>query len=195
MAATPFDGAFGPLPPEVRAEMIGRSWHDAPGCPRFEELALVRVPHWDFAGGVARGELVVAAEVAADVLRVFARLYEARFPIARMTRIDAFGGDDDASMGANNTSAFNFRRIAGSDLLSQHALGVAVDVNPVQNPMLKDGGIYPPAGRAYLDRADARPGMITRPGPVVAAFEAIGWIWGGDWEDLKDYHHFARVRR
>jgi hypothetical protein len=194
MSSRRFEGTFGPVPADVRAEMVGRSWHDVPGCPPLDELALLRVPHVGFDGRVHVGELVVGAQVAAEVLSVFCRLHDARFPIERITRVDAFDGDDDASMAANNSSAFNFRRIAGSKVLSQHALGLAVDLNPVQNPMVKDGRVDPPAGAAYLDRARVRPGMIVRPGPVVEAFEAIGWIWGGDWEDLKDYHHFARRR-
>ena len=88
---------------------------------------------------------------------------------------DAFDGDDDASMAANNSSSFNFRAIAGSDVLSHHAHGVAIDVNPRLNPMILRGVVHPPSGAAYLDRADVRPGMIVRPGPVVAAFEAEGF--------------------
>ncbi|HWN66232.1 MAG TPA: M15 family metallopeptidase [Haliangium sp.] len=177
------------------AEMTGASWHAHPSCPPASALALLRMSHWGFDGQVHRGELVCAADVADEVSEAFARIFAARFPIARMVRIDVFGGDDDASMAANNTSGFNFRVIAGTDRLSQHSFGTAIDINPVQNPWLRNGVILPPAGRDYLDRASVRPGMIVRPGPVTDAFDAIGWDWGGDWNDYKDYHHFSRHGR
>ena len=97
-------------------------------------------------------------------------------------------------MAANNCSAFNFR-MAPSGKLSQHSFGTAIDINPVQNPMIIGERIYPAAGADYLDRGDLRAGMIVRPGPVVDAFESIGWGWGGDWTRIKDYHHFSVTGR
>ena len=176
----------------VREQMRGVSWHPDPRCPAFDDLALLELPFIDFAGDERRGELVVAREVAEAIVEVFERLFRDRFPIARMERIAAYGGDDERSMSANNCSAFNFRVIAGTDRLSQHALGLAVDINPVQNPWVKDGVVLPPAGRTYVDRSRDVPGLIRRPGPVTAAFDAIGWVWGGDWTATKDYHHFAK---
>lgn len=190
-----FEWSVEPIADALLAEMTGVSWHPHPMCPAPSALALARMSHWGFDGRVHRGELVVAASVVEEVALVFGRIFAARFPIARMQRIDALGGDDEASMVANNTSAFNFRVIAGTDRLSQHALGLAIDINPVQNPWLRDGRILPEAGRAYLDRGDVRPGMIVRPGPVTDAFDAVGWDWGGDWDDYKDYHHFSRHGR
>jgi hypothetical protein len=190
-----FDVAIEPISEALLAEMTGASWHVHPACPPPSALALLRMSHWGFDGRVHRGELVCAASLADEVSEAFARIFAARFPIASMVRIDAFGGDDNASMAANNTSGFNFRVIAGTDRLSQHALGQAIDINPVQNPWLRDGVILPPAARDYLDRTDVRPGMIVRPGPVTDAFDAFGWDWGGDWKDYKDYHHFSRQGR
>jgi hypothetical protein len=192
---TSFAGSAQPIPASVQAEMRGVSWQEVPDCPGFERLRLLQISHWGFDGAVHQGELVAAAEVADELLWAFAQLFRGGFPIERMQRIDRYGGDDDASMAANNCSAFNFRVIAGTGVLSQHARGLAVDINPVQNPWCRGELISPPAGRAYLDRADVRPGMIVRPGPVTAIFDAIGWHWGGDWEQTKDYHHFARLPR
>ena len=185
-----FSGSQVALPPELCQRMVGRSWQDDPRCPRFEALRLLTLTYWDCAGAVAEGQLVVAEPLADEVLAIFAGLFDIRFSIARMELIDAFGGDDDAAMAANNTSAFNFRNVAGSNVLSNHAFGAAIDINPLFNPMIVDGAFFPPAGVAYADREDARPGMIVRPGPVVELFEARGWEWGGDWSS-KDYHHFA----
>ena len=180
-----------PISPELQAEMIGASWHPDARCPAWGDLVVIRMPHWGFDAVVHPGELVVAAAVADDVVSAFARIFAARFPIERMVRIDAYGGDDNRSMEANNTSAFNFRTIAGLDSLSLHSFGTAIDINPAQNPYIAGERVLPPAAMAYLDRADVRPGMLVRPGPVTDAFDAIGWEWGGDWSPRKDYHHFA----
>lgn len=176
-------GVARPLPPEFRAAMIGVSWH--PGCPvSLDELALLELDHWGFDGQVHTGQLVVAAHVANPVSQVFAELFAAGFPIERMERVEIHGGDDDRSMDANNTHAFNCRPVAGTDRWSEHAFGTAIDLNPVQNPYVRDGRASPAAGGAYIDRADVRTGMIVRPGPVVEAFAAIGWRWGGDYGDV-----------
>lgn len=193
--AESFAAVIEPISEALLAEMTGASWHAHPACPPPAALALVRMNHWGFDGRVHQGEIVCAAGIAGEVIEIFGRIFAARFPIARMTRIDAFGGDDDASMNANNCSGFNFRVIAGTDRLSQHAFGEAIDINPVQNPWLRNGRILPAAGSEYLDRTNVRPGMIVRPGPVTDAFDALGWDWGGDWNDYKDYHHFSRHGR
>jgi hypothetical protein len=189
-----FRGNATAVPDHVRREMTGVSWHAHLEPPGFDELALVEVTHLDFEGAVKTGELVVAAPVADDIIGVFRQLFEAEFPIASLKRIDHFGGDDMASMTANNSSAFNSRRIYNTDRLSNHSYGLAVDINPLLNPVVDGDAVRPIAGQEFLDRADVRPGMIVRPGPVVAAFDAIGWEWGGDWQSFKDYHHFQRKR-
>ena len=181
-----------PIPLDIAAEMDGVSWRPDPRCPALAELALIRLVHIDLAGAEREGDLVVAAALADDVARAFERIHAAGFPIERMERVDVFGGSDDRSMAANNSSGFNFRTIAGSDQLSLHALGRAIDINPLWNPYVVGDVVHPAAGSAFLDRAQVRPGMIVRPGPVTDAFDAIGWEWGGDWtRAVKDYHHFA----
>lgn len=183
-----------PLPAPLREAMRGRSWRDDPRCPPWNELALLTVEHVGFDGAVHTGELVVAAAVADELRLCFDAIFDAGFPIERMVPIHHYDADDDASMAANNASSFNFRT-APSGRLSEHAFGLAVDINPVQNPMVIGDRVWPDAGAEYLDRRDVRPGMILRPGPVVEAFDAIGWEWGGDWESLKDYHHFQKKPR
>lgn len=190
-----FHSSIEPISPAIFAEMKGASWHEHERCPAPAELALIRMNHWGFDGKVHAGELVVAAQVASEVVDIFERIFAARFPIGQMVRVDVFGGDDPASMDANNCSAFNFRLVAGTSTLSHHALGLAIDINPVQNPWLRDDRVLPPAGRDFRDRGNVRPGMIVRPGPVTDAFDAAGWDWGGDWDGYKDYHHFSRLRR
>ena len=184
-----FEAVVEPISPTLAEEMTGVSWH--PGCPvPIADLRLITMDHWGFDGQPHRGELVVHKTVADGVVSVFGRLFAARFPILRMERIEHFDGDDDASMAADNTSSFNCREITGGSGFSVHSWGMAIDINPVENPYIRDGVVLPPASEAYLDRLDVRPGMIVDGDLVVEAFASIGFTWGGDWERLKDYQHF-----
>src|SRR2546423_3258872 len=139
--------------PVSRAE-LGASWH--PGCPVAPaQLRRVTVPYRGFDGKTHRGALVANATVAATVGSIFERLYRGGVPIRRMTPIAAYGGSDDRSMAADNTSAFNCRYAVapGAKRWSVHAYGEAVDVNPGENPDPEGGPVLPPAGRRYPDRA------------------------------------------
>ena len=189
----PFESSVRPIDDAVATRMSA-SWR--PGCPvGLDDLRLLTMSHWGFDGRPRTGELVVAARHADAVVGVFAALFRARFPIEQMRLVDEFGADDDRSMEANNTSAFNCRTVDGSDRWSEHAFGAAVDVNPVQNPYVSRSGVSPPAGAAYTTRQASTPGLITRDGPVVAAFAAIGWGWGGSWSSGRDYQHFSASGR
>jgi hypothetical protein len=176
-------------PPPAR--VLGRStW--APGCPvGAADLAWVRLTFRGFDGRRHTGELLLAASVADKVIRAFRDLYEARFPIEemRITRRDEL---DAAPTGdGNNTGAFACRATRGTSTYSQHAYGLAVDVNPFQNPYRKGELVLPELASSYLDRSWHRPGMILAGGPAVRAFAGIGWTWGGTWRSLKDYQHFS----
>jgi poly-gamma-glutamate synthesis protein (capsule biosynthesis protein) len=185
---------IGVVPPAVRARMEGVSWHgDDPRCPRWADLAYLQLDHVTF-GGTERGELVVSAALAARAVAVFRRLWQLGFPVRQLRLVDDYAASDEASMAADNSSAFNFRVVAGTDVLSQHALGRAIDINPVENPWRRGASLVPEAGRAFVDRAAIRPGMIVRPGPVVAAFDEQGWEWGGDWRHSFDDHHIVWSR-
>jgi hypothetical protein len=173
----------------LHARML-TSWR--PGCPvPLEQLRYVQVSYMGFDGGEHVGELMVNADAVAAVVGLFHVMWDEDFPIARMQLVDDFGGSDDASMAANNTSAFNCRTATGSSSWSEHAYGRAVDINPVQNPYVAGGAVQPAAGAAYLDRGDVRPGMIAADGVVAAAVRFIGWGWGGTWSSPKDYMHVS----
>lgn len=189
----PFTAEVTAITSALQARMTGRSWRDDPRCPRWDQLAYLRVDHVDFTGAPARGELVVAGVVAPRAVALFRRLWQLGFPIRRLALIDELDADDERSMAADNSSAFNFRTIAGTALLSQHALGRAIDLNPVENPWRRPDRIAPAAGAAFADRRDLRPGMIVRPGPVVAALDELGWAWGGDWCHAFDDHHLTWI--
>ncbi|MGF1665424.1 MAG: M15 family metallopeptidase [Acidimicrobiia bacterium] len=176
------------------AARMETSWR--PGCPvALSELRYVELDHWDFDGTERRGELVVHAAFADDIVEVFEVLFDQGFPIERMVLVDDYAGDDLASMDANNTSAFNCRLAQGSSRWSEHAYGRAIDINPVQNPYVSGATVLPPAGAAYLDRTETSPGMVLPGDVVVGSFAAIGWEWGGDWVSLKDYQHFSSTGR
>lgn len=191
----PFTATIQSLPSAVCARMTNKSWRDDPRCPRFDALAHVELSHVTFDGGIAHGELVVAAALASRAVELFRRLYQLGFPIRQLKLVDDYDASDDASMAADNSSAFNFRLIAGTNLISQHALGRAIDINPVENPWRRPDRILPPAGEAYADRTQVRPGMFVRPGPVVAVLDELGWEWGGDWRHAVDDHHIVWSRR
>lgn len=174
--------------------------YDAQTCPvPLADLRHLTVTYLGFDGRAHRGELVVNADIAEDVVRVFATLYAERFPIERMLLIDDYGGDDDASMAGNNTSGFNCRAVAGTDRWSDHAYGRAIDINPVQNPYVV-GGEARPSGAAdfvTVDRsagAAGAPGVIREGDAVRTAFDDIGWEWGGVYPE-PDYQHFSRPNR
>jgi poly-gamma-glutamate synthesis protein (capsule biosynthesis protein) len=168
-----------------------------PGCPvPLRDLRYLRMTYRDFEGRARSGEMVVHRRHARGVTRAFGRLYDAGWPIARMRLVDDYGGDDDRSMAANNTSGFNCRRVAGQSTWSAHAYGAAIDLNPLQNPYVRPGSIDPPEGRRFarIDRgttAPVGPGVIRAGDAAVLAFARLGWGWGGDWVTAKDFQHFA----
>ena len=180
----------GTVSPVTRADL---PYSYRPGCPITPaRLRLVRVSHWDFDGKARVGAIVVRSDAARDIVAVFRRLYAARFPIRRLRPIDAYKANDAASLAADNTSGFNcrFAIAPGPKRWSSHAYGLAIDVNPVENPYLDRGQVRPPAGRRYLDRSRYRPGMAVSGGVLVRAFAAVGWSWGGRWSS-PDYQHFS----
>lgn len=187
-------GEFRSAVEPVDAAALGASWTAGIGCAPPEDLATVIVTHRGFDGSVHEGRIIVAADLADSVVSIFATLFDADFPIERMEPVSAYGGDDDASMRANNTSGYNCRTIAGTDRLSQHAIGMAIDVNPLVNPWVHDGLVDPPEGAAYADRSRTEPGMIHADDVVVEAFAAHGWSWGGYWSE-PDYQHFSTTGR
>jgi len=161
-----------------------------PACPvPLARLHKCQLSYVDF-DGVKHddGIMVVLDTVSEQVIAIFRELLAQKFPIHSIMPIDVFNGDDEASMAANNSSSFNFREIAGTSKLSMHSYGLAIDVNPLQNPYITGGVTYPDAGKAYLDRGNIRPGMVE---PIVPIFAKHGFdVWGGDWETPKDWHHF-----
>ncbi|MBA9002256.1 M15 family metallopeptidase [Thermomonospora cellulosilytica] len=171
------------------------SWR--PGCPvPVSGLRAIDMTHWGMDGQVHNGRLVVNASAAEDLVGVFRTLFEDRYPIERMEPVDKYRGSDFDSIEANNTSAFNCRQATGSGNWSQHAYGLAIDINPCQNPYVTAGGrVAHKDCVKFKDRSRTDPGVIHKGDNVVKAFAAIGWGWGGTWSGTKDYQHFSSTGR
>ncbi|MGH3432429.1 MAG: M15 family metallopeptidase, partial [Thermocrispum sp.] len=182
----PFRAKIERIGPELAEEMMDVSWR--PGCPvPIEDLRLISMNHRGFDGRSHDGELMVHEDVARDVVKVFRHMYNHKFPIRRMERIEHYGGDDNASMDADNTSSFNCRQKTGGGGYSVHSYGKAIDINTIENPYIDGDLVLPEAGKEFLDRDDVRPGMIVDGGRVVRAFARRGFEWGGYWDSPIDY--------
>jgi len=182
-----FEWTIQPVPLEV---LLRSTW--IPDCPvTVDQLAYVTVSHWGFDQKFHTGELMVNAAVADDIVEVFRKLHEIRFPIEEMRVIRLEEIDAHPTGDWNDTTSFVCRPAVGSGSWSQHAYGTAVDINPFHNPYLKGDLVLPELASVYLDRADQRPGMILSGDEVLQAFSDIGWGWGGYWNSLKDWMHFS----
>jgi hypothetical protein len=194
VAPLPGDG-FAAVVGSVPAEVLSRSTWE-PACPvSAADLAYVRLTFWGFDDQRHTGELLVNRAVAHDVVRVFRMLYRARFPIEELRVTRRAELEAPPSGDGNDTGAFVCRPTVSATSYSQHAYGLAVDLDPFQNPYTKGDLVLPELASSYLDRGHVRPGMITPDGVVVRAFASIGWTWGGTWRSLKDYQHFSRNGR
>jgi len=180
-----------PLPEHIIEQITGVTFHDNTPFD-YSFLTYLTVTHVSFHGESVIGHLIVADEIGDEVLEIFMEIYESGFPIYSIKLIDYFDAIDYYSMAANNSHAFNFRYIAGTSVISRHGFGMAIDINPIQNPYIRGETIWPAAGAEYLDRSNIRPGMIVQGCAVYNAFISRGWIWGGNWTSPRDYHHFER---
>jgi hypothetical protein len=182
-----FESTVGPVPAEVLARS---TWQEA--CPvRSDELAYLTVSYVGFDGAPYIGEVMVNASVADEMVGVFRVMFDAGFPLEEV-RVIAPEELDAAPTGDGNvTTAFVCRPVTGGTSWSQHAYGLAIDINPFHNPYVKGDIVLPELATVYTDRALGLPGMITEGDPVVQAFDAIGWGWGGRWTTLTDPQHFS----
>lgn len=176
----------------VTAADLGTTWR--PECPvEPAQLRRVDLAYNGFDGQIHRGALVVHEDLVPDVIAIFDELLRLGYPVDKMRTVDHYpDADDELSMEDNNTSAFNCRRIPGSDDWSLHAYGRAIDINTLINPCLYVSGYFEPRNAAaYLDRDRTDPGLIHGGDPAERAFTDRGWQWGGYWK-TPDYQHFER---
>jgi hypothetical protein len=198
VAAVPFHASVAPLPPSVRTEIRQQGfWHR--GCPvGLSDLRVLTVSYRGFDRRPHTGRLIVNRTAAVPLERVFRTLYRLRVPIRHMALTDMYGPKSERPRDGDVTGAFDCRQAvpspctggSGTGSWSMHAYGLAVDLNPVENPYVGCGQSRDPSARPYFDRSRHRPGMVTA--RVVRAFRAIGWGWGGAWTgNTKDYMHFS----
>jgi hypothetical protein len=198
LALAPFQSSVQPLPQPVRAQLqTGGFWHK--GCPvALSDLRLLTVSYRGFDGQAHTGQLVVNERAARPLAGVFGRLYRLRFPIRHMALADMYGPARDRPSDGDVSGSFECRQAVpspctggrGTGSWSMHAFGLAVDLNPVENPYVGCGQSRDPAARRFFDRSRHRSGMVTQ--RVIAAFRSIGWGWGGSWAgNTKDYMHFS----
>ena len=164
----------------------------------YADLRYVHIVHYDFDGNLAEGELICHNFIAEDLLEIFYDLYASEYQIEKVTLIENYNSDDTASMADNNTSCFNYRVVDGTKSLSKHALGLAVDINPLYNPYIrydKKGGqtVSPVEGEAYADRTVSFPYKIDPDDLCYRLFTEHGFTWGGNWNSSKDYQHFQKA--
>jgi len=180
-----------PLSDDVFRRMQGKSWK-ADCTLKRSELRYLRLLHRNAGGQAQCGEMVVNSRIAERVLRIFRQLFDLNYKIERIVLVDDYGADDERSMQANNTSAFNFRTIRGTKRVSKHGCGLAIDLNPRYNPCVKGNHIEPANGRAYAYRRDGRTFAykIDHNDAAYKLFRKEGFSWGGDWKSSKDYQHF-----
>lgn len=186
---------YQPITEDVKERIYGLSYKENCTVP-YEELSYVGVLYMDFQGETQTGELICNKGIAKDLAEIFKELYENQYPIDKIRLVDEYNADDDLSCLDNNTSCFNFRVVGGTNSLSKHALGLAIDINPFYNPYVTYPNgverISPPGSEPYGDRSADFPYKIDYDDLCYQLFTSHGFTWGGDWKSLKDYQHFQK---
>lgn len=188
---------YEPLSEEIKGRITGISYPADSQVP-YEDLRYVKVLHYNFDGMITEGELICNKAIAQDMVEIFYELYLAQYQIAKMVLIDNYQADDNLSMEDNNTSAFNYRLVSGTTRLSKHAYGLAIDINPMQNPFVDtnaDGSLYssPAGSEIYADRTQSFDHKIEESDLCYQLFTEHGFIWGGSWNSYQDYQHFQKT--
>lgn len=197
-----FTGKISAIPADIKKQMIGTVWHK--DCPvALDELDYLQLPYWGFDDKPHMGEMIVHQIVAKEVVDIFEKLYRAHFPIEKMVLPGTFLHNNslsglplgDLNSVANNTSGFFCRPDGQSPhQYSPHSFGLAIDINPLYNPGIIDGGKAEPAlGVKYLNRDLKVKGMIKEDDLVTTTFYAYGWKWGAYFSQGVDYMHFQKM--
>ena len=178
---------------KIFARIKGKSYKDDCTVP-LEDLRYLHVLHKDLDGKTHEGEMICNVYIAADLLDIFQKLYEANYPIEKIRLVDEYNADDETSMRDNNSSCFNFRFISNTTKVSKHGLGLAVDINTLYNPYVKvvNGKkiLEPATAEKYTDRSKKFSYKIEKNDLCYRLFKEHGFEWGGEWENVKDYQHF-----
>jgi peptidoglycan LD-endopeptidase CwlK len=155
----------------------------------LKTLVLIDVLYYSFDGKLHKGQLLIHSSLEKDIQEIFRFIKESKFPVAKVIPVSEYGWNDSLSMADNNTSAFHYRHVKGTRVLSSHSTGRAIDINPLLNPQIKNGKAYP----SNSEYDPSVPGTITRNSELVELFLKKGWHWGGSWRSTKDYQHFEKI--
>ena len=187
---------YEPLSDKIKEKITGVSFHENDNIT-YDDLRYLNVLYVDFNGDTQTGEIICNKAIAQDLMEIFKELYDNEYQIDKIRLIDEYGGDDDLSCDDNNSSCFNYRVVGGTDSLSKHALGLAIDINPFQNPYITYPNgverISPAGSEPYADRNSGLPHMILEGDLCYNLFIEHGFTWGGHWKTLKDYQHFQKT--
>lgn len=191
------DGFFyQPITDDIKERIYGLSYKTDCTIP-YEDLRYISVRYYDFDNQVQIGEIICNKAIAQDLVEIFYELYCNEYQIDKIRLVDEYQADDDLSCADNNTSCFNFRTVDGTSTLSKHAQGLAIDINPFQNPYVTYPNgkerISPAGSEPYADRSSGLPHIITENDLCYQLFTAHGFTWGGHWKTLKDYQHFQKA--
>lgn len=186
---------YEPITDSVKQRIYGLSYKE--DCTiHYEDLRYLSVMHYDFDGNVRSGKIICNKIIAEDLIEIFYELYKNKYEIDKIRLVDEYNADDDLSCADNNTSCFNYRTVAGSTNLSNHAKGMAIDINPFQNPYITYPNgverISPEGSEIYADRSSGQAHMITEEDLCYQLFTEHGFSWGGHWKSIKDYQHFEK---
>ncbi|MCR8745040.1 M15 family metallopeptidase [Romboutsia lituseburensis] len=169
---------FSPIPDEIKKSMIGYSMPKNEPIS-FEKLSYLKLSYYDFYGNIQIGEMIVDKRIAAEVIDIFKEVFEKKYPIDKIKLIDEYKAVDTLSMSNNNSSSFCYRTIANTNKISNHGKGLAIDINPLQNPHVIGETVNPKEGRSFADRSIIQKGMIVEGDDLYNAFVKRGWSWGG----------------
>lgn len=182
-----------PIKEELAARITGNTYVENENIS-LEDLRYVRILYRGFDEETHIGELIVNQMIADKIVSIFKELFEKDYQLEKVVLIDDYQADDDASVAANNTSAFNYRVVEGTKKLSKHSYGLAIDVNPLYNPYVTkktgDWGTKLDGCKPYVDRSQEFPHKIDKNDICYQLFKKNGFTWGGDWNSVKDYQHF-----
>lgn len=183
--------SYSDIPDDVKDKMLGLSMPENEPL-NFDNLSYLTLSYYGFDDKVHVGEMVVDKKVASEVVDIFKEVYEKKYPIDKIKLIDEYNAIDNLSMADNNSSSFCYRTIANTNIISNHGKGLAIDINPLQNPQVIGSSVSPKEGYVFADRSNIQMGMIIEGSDLYNAFVKRGWSWGGHWKN-PDYQHFEKI--
>lgn len=181
------------IPDYIYKNMLGKSIpFENKDDVDIDTLSYLQVSYFGFDNQYHNGEMIVNSKIADEIIKIFKELYDIKYPIEKIRLIDEYNADDELSMSDNNSSCFCYRIISGTQKISKHAKGIAIDINPLYNPYVTKDFVSPIAGILYVDRNVNTEHQINENDPLYKIFAKYGWAWGGNWKNKKDYQHFEK---